>query len=74
MKRIILFSIVFLLMATLIMAQESQKEIPVIAKGAKLIRLSDQYSFNEGPAVNKNGDVCFTDQPDNKIMKVHGVR
>jgi gluconolactonase len=69
MKKIILLSIVFLMTTTLTMAQEGQKESPVIAKGAKLIRLSDKYSFTEGPAVNKNGDVYFTDQPNNKIIK-----
>jgi len=69
MKKFILFSICCFMMVSLILAQESQKESPIIAKGAKLIRLSDQYSFTEGPVVNKNGDVYFTDQPNNKIIK-----
>ncbi|GGZ36096.1 gluconolactonase [Echinicola pacifica] len=29
--------------------------------------LSDQFSFTEGPAVAPNGDVYFTDQPNNRI-------
>ena len=69
MKKIILLSFAGFMMVTLTLAQMGQKESPVIAKGAKLIRLSDQYSFTEGPAVNKNGDVYFTDQPNNKIIK-----
>lgn len=41
----------------------------VVAKGAELVQVSDQFIFTEGPAVNKNGDVFFTDQPNNKIWK-----
>lgn len=43
--------------------------ISVVAKGAKLKEISKQFSFTEGPAVNKKGDVYFTDQPNNKIWK-----
>jgi len=31
--------------------------------------VSKQFSFTEGPAVNKKGDVYFTDQPNNQIWK-----
>ncbi len=31
--------------------------------------IAAQFSFTEGPAVNKRGDVFFTDQPNNKIWK-----
>lgn len=31
--------------------------------------ISDQFSFTEGPAVDKKGNVFFTDQPQNKIWK-----
>lgn len=41
----------------------------VVAKGAQLVQVSDQFIFTEGPAVNKKGDVFFTDQPNNKIWK-----
>jgi len=41
----------------------------LIAKGAVLIKLSDQYSFTEGPAADKKGNIYFTDQPNNRIMK-----
>ena len=49
-------------------AQEHQTS-NLIAKGALLNKLSDQYSFTEGPAVDKKGNVYFTDQPNNKIIK-----
>ncbi|WP_442587907.1 SMP-30/gluconolactonase/LRE family protein [Pedobacter sp. AW31-3R] len=31
--------------------------------------ISSAFSFTEGPAVNRRGDVFFTDQPNNKIWK-----
>lgn len=31
--------------------------------------VSSGFSFTEGPAVNKKGDIFFTDQPENKIWK-----
>jgi gluconolactonase len=41
----------------------------LIADGAKLTLVSDQFSFTEGPAVDKKGNVFFTDQPNDKIWK-----
>lgn len=41
----------------------------IIAKKAELEKAGDGYSFTEGPAVHRNGDVYFTDQPNNKIIK-----
>ena len=36
---------------------------------AGLIKISDQFSFSEGPAVIKQGDIYFTDQQNEKILK-----
>ncbi|MEX0647383.1 MAG: SMP-30/gluconolactonase/LRE family protein [Balneolaceae bacterium] len=41
----------------------------VIADGAELSLVSDEYSFTEGPAVDSEGNVFFTDQPNNRILK-----
>jgi gluconolactonase len=41
----------------------------IIADGAKLTLVSDEYQFTEGPAVNSEGDVFFTDQPNDRILK-----
>jgi len=41
-----------------------------LVKAAALPKLiSKQFSFTEGPAVDANGNVFFTDQPNNKIWK-----
>ena len=41
----------------------------VIAAGAKLEKLSGDFQFAEGPTCDKDGNVFFTDQPNNRIMK-----
>lgn len=41
----------------------------IVAPGAALQLVSSQFSFTEGPAANKKGDVYFTDQPNDKIWK-----
>jgi gluconolactonase len=41
----------------------------VISPGATLQKLSDEFSFTEGPACDKDGNVYFTDQPNDRIMK-----
>jgi len=44
-------------------------EKSLIADGAKVELLGDGYEFTEGPAVAKNGDIYFTDQPNDRIVK-----
>src|ERR1043165_6952194 len=41
----------------------------LIATDAQLVNLGDGYSFTEGPAVDKNGNVFFTDQTNDVIYK-----
>ncbi len=41
----------------------------VIAKDAELTLVSADFKFTEGPAVDAEGNVYFTDQPNNRILK-----
>ncbi|WP_460622312.1 SMP-30/gluconolactonase/LRE family protein [Hymenobacter tenuis] len=41
----------------------------VVANQAKPTLVARQFSFTEGPAADKAGNVYFTDQPNNKIWK-----
>jgi len=41
----------------------------IIAPGAKVKLLADGFIFTEGPAVDAQGNVFFTDQPKDRIMK-----
>jgi len=40
----------------------------VVAPGAKLEKLAGGFAFTEGPTSDKDGDVFFTDQPNDRIM------
>ena len=61
----------FFLIALFILVNMSCKEETqnIIAEGAELILVSNAYEFTEGPAVDKAGNVYFTDQPNDRILK-----
>jgi gluconolactonase len=56
----------FLLIVLTLQAQIEDKR-GIVAKGAQLEKVKDGFSFTEGPAVNRFGDIYFTDQPNDKI-------
>jgi len=45
------------------------EEKGIIAREAKVVLLADGFKFTEGPAVDAEGNVYFTDQPNNRIHK-----
>jgi gluconolactonase len=49
--------------------QKDKAEDSLVAKGATLQTISKDFKFTEGPAVDKKGNVFFTDQPNDKIWK-----
>lgn len=42
---------------------------PLLAPGAKLEKLASGYQFTEGPAADKFGNIYFTDQPNDRIVR-----
>lgn len=48
---------------------QSFDSIKLVKSGAALVKLSQQFAFAEGPAVDKVGNIYFTDQPNDKIWK-----
>lgn len=42
---------------------------PILAPDAKLQKLAGDFSFTEGPTSDREGNVYFTDQPNNRILK-----
>lgn len=56
-------------LTTQLRAQETNSSSPVVAPGAKLEKLAGDFKFTEGPTCDKEGNVFFTDQPNNRIMK-----
>lgn len=47
---------------------EPESENPILAPGAKLEKLADGFKFTEGPASDADGNIYFTDQPNDRIM------
>jgi gluconolactonase len=66
MKHFIAVSLTIVLFAasTRLFAQEGS----ILAPGAKLEKLSGEFKFTEGPASDAQGNVYFTDQPNDRIM------
>ncbi len=56
---------IFLLVASSCYAADST----IIAPGATLEKLASGYDFTEGPATDRDGNVYFTDQPNDRIIK-----
>ena len=56
-----------LLLTAIVSCKSQQKAL--ITDGSKLVQVANNFSFTEGPASDKNGNVYFTDQPNNKILK-----
>ena len=63
-----------LFIATLFVAN-AQSSQSIIAPGATVEKLADGFSFTEGPIADKDGNVFFTDQPNDLIYiwSVDGV-
>jgi gluconolactonase len=57
----------YLLIATALTATAQSPANSIIAQGATVKKLADGFSFTEGPAVDKKGNVYFTDQPNDRI-------
>ena len=43
-------------------------ESPILAPGAKVEKLAGGFAFTEGPAADAQGNVLFTDQPNDRIL------
>jgi gluconolactonase len=64
-RLIFLFCFIPFIFSQPLNAQESG----IIADGAELTLISDRFSFTEGPATDEEGNVYFTDQPNDHIWK-----
>ncbi|NNE76168.1 MAG: SMP-30/gluconolactonase/LRE family protein [Pricia sp.] len=65
--RIMAFLLAVALFVSIISCKAQNTQL--IAEGAELTLAADGYEFTEGPAVDKNGDIYFTDQPNDRIVK-----
>lgn len=61
--------ILILCIALLSMSLHSRKTPDIIAEDAELEKVADGFSFTEGPASDAKGNVFFTDQPNDRILR-----
>jgi gluconolactonase len=66
LKIIVAWTAALVLAAGSAMAAEPEK---ITAPGAKVEKLSGEFEFTEGPTADAGGNVYFTDQPNDRIMK-----
>lgn len=60
---------IWLTFALLVLNASVMAQTNVVAKGSVPVLVSSEFLFTEGPAVDAEGNVYFTDQPNDKIMK-----
>jgi gluconolactonase len=51
------------------MERATEKGPSVIGPGSRLQKLAGGFDFTEGPTCDANGDVFFTDQPNDRVLK-----
>jgi len=61
--------LILILMAALLTSAVAASAESVIAPGAKLQKLAGDFAFTEGATCDKNGNVFFVDQPNDRIME-----
>jgi gluconolactonase len=62
----LLFTLIFLFQQLLFSQQDNLSGI--LKPGTNPVKLAGDFSFTEGPAADKAGNVYFTDQPNDRIM------
>ena len=55
--------------SVLFLTTSGQKLNKIVSSGNQIKKLSGGFSFTEGPAADQQGNVFFTDQPNNKIYE-----
>jgi gluconolactonase len=65
--------LLFVLCGTTVFPQQAAAPVfdtmQLVQPGAVLTLVSKQFAFTEGPAVDRNGNIYFTDQPNDKIWE-----
>lgn len=67
MKQSVLIFTYIILMNSISSAQPAGIQA-IINPGSEIEKLAGDFSFTEGPAADRNGNVYFTDQPNDRIM------
>src|SRR5438094_970915 len=63
-------ALIFVAVTTVLGAAPARAaDSPVIAPGGRLMKLAGDFKFTEGPTADAAGNVFFTDQPNDRILK-----
>jgi gluconolactonase len=65
-KRVFFFCLSFIMTGSVAYSQGNKG---IIASGANVEKVAEGFLFTEGPAVDKEGNVYFTDQPNDRIWR-----
>ncbi|SFU85334.1 gluconolactonase [Pontibacter akesuensis] len=68
-KATLILTVAFILFLPALLCAQITDKKSIVAKGAKVEKLGEGYSFTEGPAADSEGNVYFTDQPNDKILR-----
>src|SRR3954469_1011290 len=58
-----------LIAASLVVTAGNRQDASPVASGAKVEKLAGGFEFTEGPSVDAAGNVYFTDQPNDRILR-----
>ena len=61
--------IYYIFISIFVLSCNQAKNIDIIHEGAVVEKLAGNFKFTEGPASDAEGNVYFTDQPNDRIMK-----
>jgi gluconolactonase len=59
----------FLAFAMIVLSCSQAQHEDIVQEGAVVEKLAGDFKFTEGPASDSNGNVYFTDQPNDRILK-----
>lgn len=66
MKKFLGLAFIIIILGVMIYAKQKTN---IVGEGAQLTKVSGEFSFTEGPASDSEGNVYFTDQPNDRIVK-----
>ena len=67
--KIVNFILLLLVFSINAFAQPGAQGNNILAPGAELVLIDSSFSFTEGPATDKSGNIFFTDQPNDNIWE-----
>jgi gluconolactonase len=63
------YGLIVLVVMAVVGVSYGAEKVSVVAEGAKVEKLAGGFKFTEGPAADAEGNIFFTDIPNNKIHK-----